>query len=265
MDHYFDYSLEVSSQIPEKTTRKTFYLTGIIHEKFNDEAKDYVISKVDPTYYDEYNNSLRIDVSDDKVEMSGLIYYDISFDKLGARGMEAMNWTKDYQGDAPGAIEGGITQNADENSGEDNGVDIPTAIVVGTVGVLGAGAATAAGAAAAGAAGSAAATGAAGSSVGTDGGEIGEDERRKKRYKMYIQKNFGNAIRKSQNYRVYSFHCCASFFDFITPAFCSIISTIPTTIKTAPAMICTSIILICPSDAAPAKPTVIPLIIPAAP
>ena len=231
-EHNFDYSLEVSSQITEKTSRKTFYVTGTVHEEYNEENSpfncvlfhecDYIISKA--TYVDEYNNSLHIEVSDDNVEMYGLIYYDIDgkcsytvvsgtygehgpgYHEEGNRGdikdrsWQNAHWTKDYQGDAPGAIEGGITQIADENSGEDSGVDIPTAIVVGT-GILGTAAATvagatAAGAAAAGAAGSAAATGAAGSATGSDGGEIGEDERRKKRYKMYIQKDFGNAIRK---------------------------------------------------------------------
>ena len=230
-EYYFDYSLEVSSQIPENTTKKEFTVTGTLHEKYNSKESfagysyellheiDTVISKPLPsTMVDLSNNYLTIDVSDDKAEMYGRIYFhldrkksftviagdyfghELGYKEESKSGLNESNtkvyWTKDYQGDAPGGIEGGITQNAEENSGEDSGADIPTAIVVGTVGVLGAGAATAAGAAAAGAAGSAAATGAAGSSVGTDSGEIGEDERRKKRYKMYIQKDFGNAIRK---------------------------------------------------------------------
>ena len=36
VEHYFDYSLEVSAQIPEKTTKKQFTVTGTIHEKYNE-------------------------------------------------------------------------------------------------------------------------------------------------------------------------------------------------------------------------------------
>ncbi len=74
---------------------------------------------------------------------------------------------------------GNVLQWAGTDSGEDGGVAIPAAIVIG---VLGAGAA------------------ASGAAAGTDGGagsgESAEDERKKKRYKMYIQKDFGDAIRK---------------------------------------------------------------------
>ena len=87
-EHYIDYSLEVSSQITEKTTRKTFYVTGTLHEKYyevNDVSgkslveKDYKISKPDPNFAREYENSLHIEVSDDKVDMWGLIYYQVNY------------------------------------------------------------------------------------------------------------------------------------------------------------------------------------------
>ena len=86
-----------------------------------------------------------------------------------------------------GDKQGGITQSAEKDAGEDGGVSIPAAIAIG---LLGTGAAVAAGAAASGAG------GASGAAAGTDGGRSGEDERKKKRYKMYIQKDFGDAIRK---------------------------------------------------------------------
>ncbi len=231
--HYFDYSIEVSAQIPEKTTKKDFTVTGTIHERFKEtevrseytteysNENDYIISK--PALSNDNNNFLHINVSDDNVEMYGLIYYQFvekrSYTRTDSDGSSPTHrkfedrqnvlwqeghWMKNVNGTAPGVAPGGtdigiasdgITQNADINSGEDSGVNIPAAIVVGSVGVLGAGAATTAGAAAAGSA----AAGSAGSSVGTDGGEIGEDERRKKRYKMYIQKDFGNSIRKGAN------------------------------------------------------------------
>lgn len=235
VEHFFDYSIEVSAQIPEKTTRKEFIVTGTVNEKYNeiDSITDtfeilheYDLEVTSPMILDERSRSLYIDVSDDNVEMYGDLRYQIDgihYDtliggKLGDREIGSCNelvlnssmstchvyWMKTVNGTAPGGAPGGtdigiasdgITQNADINSGEDSGVNIPAAIVVGSVGVLGAGAATAAGAAAAGSA----AAGSAGSSVGTDGGEIGEDERRKKRYKMYIQKDFGNSIRKGAN------------------------------------------------------------------
>lgn len=87
---------------------------------------------------------------------------------------------------------GNAFQWAGTDSGEDGGVAIPAAIAIG---LLGTGAAVAAGAAASGAV-AAGAGGASGAAAGTDGGESGEDERKKKRYKMYIQKDFGDAIRK---------------------------------------------------------------------
>lgn len=91
-----------------------------------------------------------------------------------------------------GDKQGGITQSAEKDAGEDGGVAIPAAIAIG---LLGTGAAVAAGAAASGAV-AAGAGGASGAAAGTDGGRSGEDERKKKRYKMYIQKDFGDAIRK---------------------------------------------------------------------
>ena len=233
VEHYFDYSLEVSAQIPEKTTKKQFTVTGTIHEKYKETRKypnftqydsyeiDYVIFKPDSPFIGDESDFLHVDVSDDNVVLYGLLYYredgkktniltksdgysktyyhDISF-----LPHQNVHWEKNGTGTAQGVVPGGtdigiandgITQNADTNSGEDSGVDIPTAIVVGAVGLLGAGAATVAGVTAAGSA----AAGAAGSSVGTDGGEIGEDERKKKSYKMYIQKDFGDAIRKGAN------------------------------------------------------------------
>ncbi len=238
VEHYFDYSLEVSAQIPEKTTKKQFTVTGTIHEKYKETRKypnytqydsyeiDYVISKPESSFTVESQDYLHIEVSDDNVVLYGLLYYLEEGKKTNiltkSDGYSKtyysdpsnvtwlnVHWEKNGSGTAPGVAPGGtdigissdgITQNADKNSGEDSGVNIPAAIVVGSVGVLGAGAATVAGAAAAGAAAAgSAAAGAAGSSVGTDGGEIGEDERRKKRYKMYIQKDFGNSIRKGAN------------------------------------------------------------------
>ncbi|MBQ9378082.1 MAG: hypothetical protein IJU05_09825, partial [Schwartzia sp.] len=71
---------------------------------------------------------------------------------------------------------GGIFQWASQDAGEDGGVTVPAAIVVG---VLGGGAAIAGAAAAA-------------------SGE-GGDDRKKKSYKMYVQKDFGDAIRRGAN------------------------------------------------------------------
>ncbi len=65
----------------------------------------------------------------------------------------------------------GITQNAEQNPGEDGGVSVPAAIVIG---VAGGGAAIAGAAAASG----------------------GSDNKKKKSYKMYVQKDFGDAIRR---------------------------------------------------------------------
>lgn len=241
VEHYFDYSIEVSAQIPEKTTKKQFTVTGTIHEKYKETRKypnytqydsyeiDYVIFKPDSPFMGHESDFLHVDVSDDNVVLYGLLYYredgkqtniltksdgysKTYYSEPSYLTFQNVHWEKNGTGTAQGVAPGGtdigiasdgITQNADINSGEDSGVNIPAAIVVGSVGVLGAGAATVAGAAAAGAAatGSAAAgaAGSAGSSGGTDGGEIGEDERRKKRYKMYIQKDFGDAIRKGAN------------------------------------------------------------------
>ena len=66
-----------------------------------------------------------------------------------------------------------VTQRAEENPGEDGGVSVPAAIVVG---VLGGGAAIA---------------GAAAASGGADG-----KKKKRKSYKMYVQKDFGDAIRR---------------------------------------------------------------------
>lgn len=218
-DHKYDYSFEVTAQIQNKTEIKDFYVTGTMHEEYREKLVgntfscellhelDYVYRNPDPPHDDEKLG--RIDISDDKVDLKGAIYYNVdkthSFTVVAGNYYEEETgyreeftpessweskivwWTKSASGAGADSINGGITQNADTNSGEDSGVNIPAAIVVGSVGVLGAGAATVAGVTAA------------GSSVGTDGGEIGEDERRKKRYKMYIQKDFGDAIRKGAN------------------------------------------------------------------
>ncbi len=66
----------------------------------------------------------------------------------------------------------GVIQNAEQSPGEDGGVSVPAAVVVG---VLGGGAAIAGAAAASG-----------------EGG----DDKKKKSYKMYVQKDFGDAIRR---------------------------------------------------------------------
>ena len=67
----------------------------------------------------------------------------------------------------------GVTKRAETNPGEDGGVSVPAAIVIG---VLGGGAAIAGAAAAAG---------------GSD-----DKKRKQKSYKMYVQKDFGDAIRR---------------------------------------------------------------------
>ena len=67
----------------------------------------------------------------------------------------------------------GVIQNAEENPGEDGGVSVPAAVVVG---VLGGGAAIA---------------GAAAASGGSD-----DKKKKQKAYKMYVQKDFGDAIRR---------------------------------------------------------------------
>ncbi len=71
----------------------------------------------------------------------------------------------------------GTTQNANENSGEDGGVSVPGAIVVG---VFGGGAALA---------GAAAIT-------ANSSSENTTDDKKKKSYKMYVQKDFGDSIRR---------------------------------------------------------------------
>ncbi len=65
-----------------------------------------------------------------------------------------------------------VTQNASQTPGEDGGVSVPAAIVVGVLG------------------GAAAIAGAAAASVGT------ANENKQKAYRMYVQKDFGDAIRK---------------------------------------------------------------------
>ena len=67
----------------------------------------------------------------------------------------------------------GTTQNADQNPGEDGGVSVPAAVAIG---VLGGGAAIA---------------GAAAASGGSD-----DKKKKHKAYKMYVQKDFGDAIRR---------------------------------------------------------------------
>ncbi|MBP0990615.1 MAG: hypothetical protein J5874_05520, partial [Oscillospiraceae bacterium] len=70
----------------------------------------------------------------------------------------------------------GVTTHARVNAGEDEGVSVPAAIVIG---VIGGGAAIA------------------GAAVGTAAsGAGGSDDGKKKSYKMYVQKDFGDAIRK---------------------------------------------------------------------
>ena len=70
-----------------------------------------------------------------------------------------------------------VTQNADSDSGEDNGTDIITAIVLGVGGAL-------------------ATAGAVGASSGgkKDGGD--EEEKKRKTYRMKVYKNFGDSIQK---------------------------------------------------------------------
>jgi hypothetical protein len=70
----------------------------------------------------------------------------------------------------------GVIQNAGENPGEDGGVSVPAAVVVS---VLGGGAAIA---------------GAAAASGGSD-----DKKKKHKAYKMYVQKDFGDAIRRGGN------------------------------------------------------------------
>lgn len=82
-------------------------------------------------------------------------------------------------------ISPGVTQKAENNPGEDSGVSVPTSIVEGVpgvpaaivIGVLGGGAAIAGAAAAA-------------------FGSTSSDDRKRKSYKMYVQKDFGDAIRR---------------------------------------------------------------------
>ena len=83
--------------------------------------------------------------------------------------------SEEYNGAVPEETKqnAGVTQNAEETPGEDGGVSVPAAIVIG---VLGGGAAIAGAAAASG----------------------GSDDKKKKRkaYKLYVQKDFGDAIRR---------------------------------------------------------------------
>lgn len=92
-----------------------------------------------------------------------------------------------------GIVVDGIIQDAETNPGEDKGTDISAVITVSTVGLLGGAAAVGASAAAA-----VTATGAGGSVKGNADGAY-DDERRKKQYKMYIQKDFGDAIKRGGN------------------------------------------------------------------
>jgi hypothetical protein len=68
----------------------------------------------------------------------------------------------------------GVTQQAQQNPGEDSGVSVPAAVVIGVIG------------------GGVALLGAAAAS----GKENPEDDKKKKSYKMYVQKDFGDAIKK---------------------------------------------------------------------
>lgn len=78
--------------------------------------------------------------------------------------------------DGSGKTNAGTTQNAEQNPGEDKGVSVPAAIAIGTVGavisITGAAAAT------------------------SSGNDSADDDKKKKTYKMYVQKDFGDAIRK---------------------------------------------------------------------
>ena len=76
-------------------------------------------------------------------------------------------------GDGSGGSYAGTTQNANQNAGEDKGVSIPAAIAIGIAGV------------------GAVIVGIAASSGGEEG-----TKKNKKSYKMYVQKDFGDAIRK---------------------------------------------------------------------
>ena len=78
-------------------------------------------------------------------------------------------------GDGSGASYAGTTQNANQGSGEDSGVSVPAAIAIGVIG------------------GGAAVIAAAAAIAGTDNSG---DDKKKKSYKMYVQKDFGDAIRK---------------------------------------------------------------------
>ena len=73
-----------------------------------------------------------------------------------------------------GTAYSGITQNAEANPGEDGGVSVPAAIVIGIVG------------------GGAAIAGAAAAGISNNGGS----DSRKRAYRMYVQKDFGDAIRR---------------------------------------------------------------------
>ena len=86
--------------------------------------------------------------------------------------------TSDYTG----KIGAGTTQNAEENPGEDSGVSVPVAIVIGLA---------AAGAALVGASGLAGAAGASNSSSNAS-----DEDKKKRAYKMYVQKDFGDSIKK---------------------------------------------------------------------
>ena len=72
-------------------------------------------------------------------------------------------------------VDPGVTQNAQQNPGEDSGVSVPAAVVIGVFG------------------GSAALIGAA---AALASGENDQEDEKKKSYKMYVQKDFGDAIRR---------------------------------------------------------------------
>ncbi|MBR3268861.1 MAG: hypothetical protein IKI58_09135 [Oscillospiraceae bacterium] len=82
-----------------------------------------------------------------------------------------------------------VTKKAKETTGEDEGVSVPAAIVLGTL---------ATGAAVGGAAAAAAAAGAGGGAGGGGAANSGDHsgKQRQSSYKMYVQKDFSNAIRK---------------------------------------------------------------------
>lgn len=97
---------------------------------------------------------------------------------LNLKTLVKITWGEAVSGDkeAPG-VDTGTTHNADENPGEDSGVSVPVAIVLGIV---------AAGAAIAGASGAS----------NSNSSNASDEDKKKRAYKMYVQKDFGDSIKK---------------------------------------------------------------------